>query len=192
MFAKSVRQQLIDVCNRLHMKIESCGSDFDMVRISLQLSTCATPFTLTISFQVRKCLIIGLFDNIAELQSDQHYLTLTGRQRVKIHPTSVFCDKEKPKYIVFSELIATGRTYVRTVSAVEQEWVEEAKLKLKQFNVNTSSFSNRRHGMHELNAAAIEQAGTSNGGTSSSNNVFHRNSKTPDHYQFSTSNNWND
>lgn len=48
-----------------------------------------------------------------------------NRQRVKIHPSSVFCDKEKPKFIIFSELIATGRTYVRTVTSIESEWIHE-------------------------------------------------------------------
>lgn len=98
---------------------------------------------------MRKCLITGLFNNIAELQSDNHYVTISSnRQRVKIHPSSVFCDKEKPKLILFSELIATGRTYVRTVTSLESEWVTEFLPKLMR-NANLAN---------------------SNGGNSSSNN----------------------
>lgn len=164
-FAKEIRTQLIHICERLELQIISCGADVDAIR---------------------KCLIVGLFGNIAELQSDREYLTLTGRQRVRIHPTSVFCDKEKPKYIVYSELIATGRIYVRTVSAIEQEWIEEANSTLK-YSKSNSFASPRQHGMHALNSAAEQRAGTSGSTSNNDRNsitLYQNNSKTPDPYQF--------
>lgn len=118
-----------------------------------------------------------MFGNLAELQNDNTYLTLLGRQPVKIHPTSVFCDKEKPKYIVFSELIATGRTYVRTVSAIEQEWAEEVMLKMK--NVTTSSYTTHRRGILDINSV-LDRAGTSS--SSNSNSIFPNNSHKNDSY----------
>lgn len=98
---------------------------------------------------MRKCLLFGLLTNVAELQPDNYYNTLLGRQRVKIHPSSVFCDKEKPRYIVFSELIATGRVYVRTVSSIEPEWIEEFSTKFKN---QTSNFINSNQ--NELNGVS--------------------------------------
>lgn len=160
------------------MPITSCGADTDPV--SINLFTLAQQYDSSqLLFQVRKCLIFGLFNNVAELQSDHHYITLHGRQRVKIHPSSVFCDKEKPKHIVFSELIATGRTYVRTVSAIEQEWVDDLVVKFKNATTS-SSFTSNRHGMHELNAA-VERAG------SSSSSSYLNNSSTADPFQYSPS-----
>lgn len=110
---------------------------------------------------MRKCLITGLFNNIAELQSDNHYVTLSNnRQRVKIHPSSVFCDKEKPKVILFSELIATGRTYVRTITALEPEWVTEL---MPKSVVRNGNFSNGMSNSSRFNG---------NASGSSSNNNF--------------------
>uniref|UniRef100_A0A336MTZ8 RNA helicase n=2 Tax=Culicoides sonorensis TaxID=179676 RepID=A0A336MTZ8_CULSO len=124
-YAKKVKQQLSEICHRLGMPASSCGSDTDAVR---------------------KCLITGLFTNIAELQSDNHYLTLSNnRQRVKIHPSSVLCDKEKPKLILFSELITTGRTYVRTVTSIEPEWVTDYMPKLAR-NAATNGFKTMNGG----------------------------------------------
>lgn len=110
-YAQNVRHQLIELCHRLGMQMSTCGADTE---------------------PLRQCLLTGLFNNVAELTSDNHYMTLTGRQRVKIHPSSVFSDKEKPRLIVFSELIATSKTYVRTVSAIEEDWIADLKPKFHQ------------------------------------------------------------
>lgn len=75
--------------------------------------------------KIRKCLLSGLFVNIAELQRENHYLTLTNRQRAKIHPSSVLNGKPSTKYILFTELVATGKTYMRTVTHIEPEWIDE-------------------------------------------------------------------
>lgn len=83
-------------------------------------------------FKVRKCLLSGLFMNIAELQRDNHYLTLTNRQRAKIHPSSVLNGKPNAKYILFTELVTTGRTYMRTVMHIESEWIDEVVPNIQQ------------------------------------------------------------
>lgn len=74
---------------------------------------------------MRKCLLSGLFINIAELQRDNHYLTLASRQRAKIHPSSVLSGKPAAKFIIFTELVATGKSYMRTVTHIDPEWIEE-------------------------------------------------------------------
>lgn len=70
--------------------------------------------------------------NIAELQRDNHYLTLTNRQRAKIHPSSVLSGKPNAKYIVFTELVATGKTYMRTVTQIDPEWIDEVVPNIQQ------------------------------------------------------------
>lgn len=82
-------------------------------------------FSYYISIKVQKCLLSGLFLNIAELQRENHYLTLASRQRARIHPSSVLNGKLKAKYIVFTELVATRKTYMRTVTQVDPEWIDE-------------------------------------------------------------------
>lgn len=103
-YARDVRKQLLDIAEHLNLPINSCGDNFD---------------------QVRKCLLMGLFDNIAELQRDNFYLTITGRQRAKIHPSSVFHGKYRPEYIIFSEIVLTEKNFLRQVTEISPEWVAE-------------------------------------------------------------------
>ncbi|KAI8119400.1 hypothetical protein FF38_09927 [Lucilia cuprina] len=104
MYAREVRSQLLEIVERLALQVNSCGNNFD---------------------QVRKCLLVGLFDNIAELQRDNFYLTITGRQRAKIHPSSVFHGKYRPEYIIFSEIVLTERNFLRQITEISPEWVAE-------------------------------------------------------------------
>ncbi|KAL1457833.1 hypothetical protein WDU94_008024 [Cyamophila willieti] len=65
-YAASVRDQLVDLCRRCNLTSSSCGQNLDIVR---------------------KCLIKGLFMNIAQLQRDKKYITVESRQLVSIHPS---------------------------------------------------------------------------------------------------------
>ncbi|XP_055598640.1 ATP-dependent RNA helicase DHX33 [Uranotaenia lowii] len=102
--AVSVRQQLADICHTIGLPIESCGND---------------------PVPVVKCLLIGLYQNVAELQRDNSYLTMANRTRARIHPSSVLCGRARPGYIIFTELVATGSAFLRTVSEIEPEWIGE-------------------------------------------------------------------
>lgn len=96
-------------------------------------------------FQVRKCLIIGLFSNIAEFQRDNTYLTLTSRQRAKIHPTSILHNKARSSCVIYSELVLTSRTFMRTVTIIDPEWIEEILPNSEIANRlgrNTNNFNN--------------------------------------------------
>lgn len=53
--AREVRSQLEEICTRAGMTLTSCGSQMD---------------------QVRKCLLSGLFMNVAELHRDKQYITV--------------------------------------------------------------------------------------------------------------------
>uniref|UniRef100_A0A1A9UDD7 RNA helicase n=1 Tax=Glossina austeni TaxID=7395 RepID=A0A1A9UDD7_GLOAU len=104
LYAREVHKQLLEITERLQLQINSCGENHD---------------------QVRKCLLMGLFDNIAELQRDHFYLTITGRQRAKIHPSSVFHGKYRPEYIIYTEIVLTERNFLRQVTEISPEWVAE-------------------------------------------------------------------
>lgn len=104
LYARDVRNQLLEISERLSLPISSCGNDMD---------------------QVRKCILAGLFDNIAELQRDNFYLTVSGRQRAKIHPSSILHGKYRPAYIIFTEIVLTERNFLRQVTEIEAQWIEE-------------------------------------------------------------------
>ena len=58
------------------------------------------------------------------------YVTLRGRQPVYIHPSSVLFSqsggfKKLPDYVVYSDLLITSKQYMRGITAIESEWLED-------------------------------------------------------------------
>lgn len=130
-----------------------CGSSNNLYPINFFFfflpSFC--PVTTNTTTKIRKCLITGLFNNIAELhQRDNHYVVLSNRQRAKIHPSSVLSgyqanlngfsstngngtagskmkdgNNQRPVFVMFSEIVQTTQVYMRTVTRIEPEWIEE-------------------------------------------------------------------
>lgn len=68
-----------------------------------------------------RTLARGLFLNSAMLSADgSHYRTLADDELVYIHPTSVlFRTAKKPVCVIFSEVVATSRKYMKEVSEVD-------------------------------------------------------------------------
>ncbi|XP_055714042.1 ATP-dependent RNA helicase DHX33 [Phlebotomus papatasi] len=118
MYANEVRKQLMEICKRCNLEESSCGSDFD---------------------QVRRCLLVGLFGNIGELQRDQMYLTLSGRQRAKLHPSSALCHKPLADYVVYTDLVATERAYLKFITIVDSEWLHDLPNASKLRRYSTSN-----------------------------------------------------
>ncbi|KAJ9595956.1 hypothetical protein L9F63_012849, partial [Diploptera punctata] len=102
-YASDVRSQLAELCRKFKITSSSCGQDTE---------------------QVRKCLLTGLYMNIAELQRDRHYLTWGSREVVAIHPSS-FLFTSQPQCVVFTEVVQTGRCYLRLVSQVDPQWLTD-------------------------------------------------------------------
>uniref|UniRef100_A0A3P8T4E5 ATP-dependent RNA helicase DHX33 n=1 Tax=Amphiprion percula TaxID=161767 RepID=A0A3P8T4E5_AMPPE len=101
---KEVQAQLREICLKLNLKLESCGSE---------------------TGNVRRCLAHGMFINAAELQPDGSYLALDTHQSVAIHPSSVLF-QAKPAYVVFNELLHTSRCYMRDLCLVDADWLLDA------------------------------------------------------------------
>ncbi|GFN83242.1 pre-mRNA-splicing factor ATP-dependent RNA helicase deah10 [Plakobranchus ocellatus] len=73
----------------------------------------------------KKCLAVGFFMNAAELSKDGEFMTLTSRKQVSIHPSSSLF-QHKPACVVYTELVKTSKTYMRTLSVVDPDWLFEA------------------------------------------------------------------
>ncbi|KAM9847139.1 ATP-dependent RNA helicase DHX33 [Aulostomus maculatus] len=101
---KEVQTQLREICLKLNLKLESCGTE---------------------TGNVRQCLAHGMFVNAAELQPDGSYLALDTHQPVAIHPSSVLF-QAKPAYVVFNELLHTSRCYMRDLCLVDADWLLDA------------------------------------------------------------------
>jgi HrpA-like RNA helicase len=71
-------------------------------------------------------------------------MALNNRQRAKIHPSSVFNGKPLPNYIIFTEFVITQKSFLRTVTAIEPEWIGEIMPQcgvLDKINLNRNKFS---------------------------------------------------
>ncbi|KAL0004519.1 hypothetical protein SO802_012080 [Lithocarpus litseifolius] len=93
---------------------------------------------------LRKALCIGYANQLAERMVHHNgYRTLGFKpQVVQVHPSSVLKPDDEgklPEYVVYHELIATSRPYLRNVCAVEIHWVMPILNKVKKINVNKLS-----------------------------------------------------
>jgi pre-mRNA-splicing factor ATP-dependent RNA helicase DHX15/PRP43 len=90
----------------------------------LSLPLVSIPFTDDSYYlNIRKCLAAGLFMQVAHLQRQGHYLTVKDQQVVSIHPSSVI--NNKPAWVLFQDFVLTTKNYVRSVSAVDIDWLLE-------------------------------------------------------------------
>ncbi|XP_063842000.1 ATP-dependent RNA helicase DHX33-like [Scylla paramamosain] len=103
MYATEVRKQLVQVCERCGVALTSCQQKTD---------------------SVRRCLATGLFTSVAELQLDGKYLTLDTKQEAALHPTSALFGG-KPAYVLFTELVQTGKAYMHLNSIVDPQWLHD-------------------------------------------------------------------
>jgi HrpA-like RNA helicase len=126
----NVRTQLRKICGRtvlqhgLGMDVnQSCGDDRE-------------------SFL--KCVAAGLFLQVAsrrkvDVEEDNKkgrsgiivssrgaYRTKVGNENVSIHPTSTMFNRQPaPKCVVYTELVVTKKTYIRGVTQIREEWLQE-------------------------------------------------------------------
>ncbi|ORZ37388.1 putative ATP-dependent RNA helicase DHX33 [Catenaria anguillulae PL171] len=73
-------------------------------------------------------LLRGFFGQVAFLQPNGRFSTVSGRHEVSIHPSSVLFGRRNVPVVSFVELVAgdTGRWFIRGVSRVDAGWVKEA------------------------------------------------------------------
>ncbi|KAJ2498249.1 hypothetical protein GGH96_004453 [Coemansia sp. RSA 1972] len=72
-----------------------------------------------------KAITAGFFYNCARLQkSGDSYATIKRRQTVHIHPSSSL-HEDKPKYVVYYELMLTSREFMRQVIEIDDKWLLE-------------------------------------------------------------------
>lgn len=102
--ADNVRQQLVRIMDRFHLK-----------RVS-------TEFTNKEYYRnIRKAIISGFFMQAAHLERTGHYLTIKDNQIVQLHPSTTL--DHKPEWVIYNEFVLTTKNYIRTVTDVKPEWL---------------------------------------------------------------------
>ncbi|SPN97200.1 probable pre-mRNA splicing factor ATP-dependent RNA helicase PRP16 [Cephalotrichum gorgonifer] len=102
--AKEIREQLVDIMAAQKMEMTSCGTDWDVIR---------------------KCICSGYYHQAAKYKGSGEYINLRTSVAVQLHPTSALYASHPPDYIVYHELILTGKVYVSTVTAVDPHWLAD-------------------------------------------------------------------
>merc|ERR1739838_389400 len=104
MQVQKVRKQLRELCTRYKLDVKSKSRDMEALR---------------------RCVAAGMFFNAAEYCNDGSYRVLHSGQSVQIHPSSCLF-KSKPGYVVFSEIVQTSASYMRTVCVVDPQWLHDS------------------------------------------------------------------
>ncbi|CAN8284260.1 unnamed protein product [Cochlearia groenlandica] len=107
--AVSVRQQLVRIMSRFQINL--CSNGFN---------------TKEYYINIRKALLAGYFMQVAHLDSKtgQHYLTVNDtNQVVHLHPSNGL--DRKPEWVVYNENVTTSRCFIRTVTSIRGEWLED-------------------------------------------------------------------
>ncbi|KAL5552460.1 hypothetical protein UlMin_039861 [Ulmus minor] len=132
MFVKDVRKQLCQIMQ----KIAKGSLD---VQTSKRRRENQQDYT-----NLRKALCVGYANQLAEgMLHHNGYRTLGfNPQVVQVHPSTALKpddDGKLPDHVLYHELIATSRPYLRTVCAVDAKWVMPIIDKVNKLNVNKLS-----------------------------------------------------
>lgn len=116
--AFSVETQLRDILHRLQQKKDFPVETFDGNKSEL----------------FRRCLCTGYFTNVARRSIGKVFCTMDGHgSMVHIHPSSSVFDKEgELNWVIFHDVLATSRVYIRTVCPIRYEWVKDLLPKLHE------------------------------------------------------------
>ncbi|CAI2181811.1 2391_t:CDS:1 [Funneliformis geosporum] len=108
--ARDVRDQLVGLCERTEVKLESNPNPADIVPI-------------------QKSFVAGFFMNTAKLLpfGDSYQKIKFGEagRRIHIHPSSSLF-QTPPKWVLYYELVATQKDYMRQVMEIQPQWLTEA------------------------------------------------------------------
>ncbi|KAJ9247638.1 putative RNA helicase-like splicing factor [Paecilomyces variotii] len=102
--AQDVRNQLLNIMERYHHRIVSCGRNTQ---------------------KVRQALCTGFFRNSARKDPQEGYKTLIEGTPVYMHPSSALFGKPA-EHVIFHTLVLTTKEYMHCTTAIEPKWLVEA------------------------------------------------------------------
>ncbi|KAF5340678.1 hypothetical protein D9611_007470 [Ephemerocybe angulata] len=114
--AQEIRNQLRTVCER-----ENINWTVSALKKTAVVGGAKEDGVIHEEDSIIKALGHGLTGNAAFLQPDGTYKQIMGPSIVKIHPSSVLCDK-KVAAIIYDELVFTNHIYARGVSSIPKSF----------------------------------------------------------------------
>lgn len=81
---REVRAQLLDITKQQKMRVESCGTNWDIVRFVIKI----TLYFNIVNFSFRKVIASAYFHNAARLKGIGEYVNMRTGMPCYLHPTS--------------------------------------------------------------------------------------------------------
>merc|ERR1712232_782709 len=101
--ARDIREQLVDMIEKVEMELTSDPNNID---------------------GIRKSVLAGFLYHTARLRKDGSYVTVKHPHTVEIHPTSSLFGMN-PKLVCYHELVLTTKEYMRQCIEIKPEWLLE-------------------------------------------------------------------
>eukprot|EP01080_Neovahlkampfia_damariscottae_P007206 gene7206-11522_t len=102
---REVREQILDIMKKLKLRLTTIGQDWDVVR---------------------KAICSGFYHHCSKLKGIGEYVNLLGGMTAHLHPSSaLFGMGSTPDYVVYHELVLTTREYMRVVTSIDGNWLED-------------------------------------------------------------------
>jgi len=101
--ARDIRDQLVDMLEKVEIEPTSNPNDVD---------------------GIRKSVLSGYFYHTARLRKDGSYVTVKHPHTVEIHPQSSLF-QQNPRLVCYNELVLTTKEYMREVIEIKPEWLLE-------------------------------------------------------------------
>lgn len=109
--ARDVRDQLANLCERIGIIVADEGEEESYER------------RVSDPVVVRQCVTAGYFYHAARLaKSGDHYKSTKFPQKIYIHPSSSLI-KDRPKWLIYHELVLTKKEYMRQVVEINPQWL---------------------------------------------------------------------
>ncbi len=102
--ATEIREQLERLMRKFKVKLVSCDGQVE---------------------PVCKCITMGFFANAAKLHYTGVYKTIWDNYSLHLHPTSVLFAGTPPQWVIFNEVVHTGKEYMRDVTVIKPDWLYE-------------------------------------------------------------------
>eukprot|EP00796_Vickermania_ingenoplastis_P005532 gene5532-3990_t len=119
--ATNIFKQLLRILQRLGIPI--CSTYTAQQR--LHSSDEEAMHKLEFANDIRRAIVRGFFTKTAiSLPTKHQFQTLKDDVKCLLFPTTYL--NRRPKIVVFNELVLTSNTYIRTVTAVSEDWLLEA------------------------------------------------------------------
>ncbi|CAM43329.1 putative pre-mRNA splicing factor ATP-dependent RNA helicase [Leishmania braziliensis MHOM/BR/75/M2904] len=118
--AVNIYRQLVGILRRLNLPI---NSTYTAQQRHVQHED--APAELEFANDVRRAIVKGYFTKVAlSLPTKHQFMTLKDDVKCLLFPSTYL--NRRPKFVVFNELVLTSNTYIRTVTAVSEDWLLES------------------------------------------------------------------